>query len=152
MAKKPKKTLLYDSPEDRRQRTTTYSYTRQQDQKRAYESASASPAEKSQADAERRKREKRPRQRTLKTVGAPNKVERAGDQARLADIQRRQAEEEARRRERLGKRPSVGMGPAQGTTGGGLGMLTQRDRSKPKKMNMGGAVMKARGGTIKGVF
>ncbi len=30
-------------------------------------------------------------------------------------------------------------------------MMTQRDRSKPKKMNMGG-VMKARGGTFKGIF
>jgi hypothetical protein len=45
----------------------------------------------------------------------------------------------------------VGMGPAQITTGGGLGMLTQQDRSKPKKMNMGG-VMRSRGGTFKGVF
>jgi len=45
----------------------------------------------------------------------------------------------------------IGMGPSQGTTGGGLGMLAQQDRSKPKKMNMGG-VMKARGGTFKGVF
>jgi len=43
------------------------------------------------------------------------------------------------------------MGPSQITTGGGLGMLTQQDRSKPKKMNMGG-VMKARGGTFKGTF
>ena len=49
------------------------------------------------------------------------------------------------------KPPTVGMGPGQGTTGGGLGMMTQRDRSKPKKMNMGG-VMKARGGTFKGIF
>ena len=151
MEKKPKKTLLYDSPEDRRQRTTTYSYTALEDQKRAYESASGSPAEKRQADAERREREKRPRRKTPRPVGAPSKVERASDQARLADIQRRQAEEEARRKERSGRRPSIGMGPAQGTTGGGLGMLTQRDRSKPKKMNMGG-VMRSRGGTFKGVF
>ena len=86
-----------------------------------------------------------------KVVGAPNKVERAGDLARLADIERRQAEEEARRKERSGKRPSVGMGPAQGTTGGGLGMLKQDDVSKPKKLKMGG-VMKKRGGTFKGVF
>jgi hypothetical protein len=44
------------------------------------------------------------------------------------------------------------MGPSQVTTGGGLGMLKQDDMSKPKKLNMGGAVMKKRGGTFKGVF
>jgi hypothetical protein len=43
------------------------------------------------------------------------------------------------------------MGPSQITGGGGLGMLKQDDMSKPKKLNMGGAVMSGRGNTFKGV-
>ncbi len=68
---------------------------------------------------------------------------------KLDDAEKAQLKEGVKRYTR--KRPTVGMGAGQGTTGGGLGMMTQRDRSKPKKMNMGG-VMKSRGGTFKGVF
>ena len=46
---------------------------------------------------------------------------------------------------------TVGMGPSQITGGGGLGMLKQDDMSKPKKLNMGGAVMSGRGNNFKGV-
>ena len=68
---------------------------------------------------------------------------------KLDDAEKAQLKEGVKRYTR--NRPTVGMGPSQITGGGGLGMMTQRDRSKPKKMNMGG-VMKTRGGTFKGIF
>jgi hypothetical protein len=56
------------------------------------------------------------------------------------------------KKEKRGRgRATVGMGPSQITGGGGLGMLKQDDMSKPKKLNMGGAVMSGRGNTFKGV-
>lgn len=85
--------------------------------------------------------------------------QRKSDLKRVREIRRRQkaqaqiekAKQGKTGRGVAGRAASVGMGPSQVTTGGGLGMLTQQDRSKPKKMNMGG-VMKSRGGTFKGVF
>lgn len=85
--------------------------------------------------------------------------QRKSDLKRVREIKRRQkaqaqiekAKQGKTGRGVAGRAASIGMGPSQITTGGGLGMLTQQDRSKPKKMNMGG-VMKARGGTFKGVF
>lgn len=38
------------------------------------------------------------------------------------------------------KGATVGMGPSKVTTGGGLGTMKQRDRSKPKLLQEGGAV------------
>ena len=85
--------------------------------------------------------------------------QRKSDLKRVREIRRRQkaqaqiekAKQGKTGRGVAGRAATIGMGPSQVTTGGGLGMLTQQDRSKPKKMNMGG-VMKSRGGTFKGVF
>lgn len=60
-------------------------------------------------------------------------------------------EEKKQKRVRKGRGATVGMGPSKVTTGGGLGMLKQDDMSKPKKLNMGGAVLAGRGGMFKGV-
>jgi hypothetical protein len=127
--------------------------------------AGASPAE------QRRPRgRKRPPARSIENIAgyssfSDEKFEQMREKQRKSDLKRIR---EIRRRQRAqaqlekgkqgktgrgvaGRAASVGMGPSQVTTGGGLGMLTQQDRSKPKKMNMGG-VMKSRGGTFKGVF
>ena len=53
-------------------------------------------------------------------------------------------EEKKQKRVRKGRGATVGMGPSKVTTGGGLGTMTQRDRSKPKMLKDGGAV--CRGG------
>ena len=44
------------------------------------------------------------------------------------------------------KGATVGMGPSKVTTGGGLGTMKQRDRSKPKLLQEGGAVCRGAGG------
>lgn len=118
------------------------------------------------------RRRKRPPPRSLETVAGYNdpgssskrfderrEKQRKSDLKRVREIRRRQKAQAQIEKAKQGKTgrgvasraATVGMGPSQITTGGGLGMLTQQDRSRPKKMNMGG-VMKARGGTFKGVF
>ena len=81
-----------------------------------------------------------------KTPGKPaSNFEQARNFSRLAEIDELRRQEEKRRRERArASRATVGMGPAKVTTGGGLGTMTQRDRSKPKMLKDGGAV--CRGG------
>ena len=49
-------------------------------------------------------------------------------------------EEKKQKRVRKGRGATVGMGPSKVTTGGGLGTMTQRDRSKPKMLKEGGDV------------
>lgn len=49
-------------------------------------------------------------------------------------------EEKKQKRARKGRGATVGMGPSKVTTGGGLGAMKQRDRSKPKLLQEGGAV------------
>jgi hypothetical protein len=130
--------------------------------------AGASPAELRGGVGKRR----RPPPRTIDSIAGANDPEsfsekynerrekqRKSDLKRVREIKRRQKAQTQIDKGKQGKTgrgvagraASVGMGPAQITTGGGLGMLTQQDRSKPKKMNMGG-VMRSRGGTFKGVF
>ena len=81
-----------------------------------------------------------------KTPSKPaSNFEQARNFSRLAEIDELRRQEEKRRRERVkASRATVGMGPAKVTTGGGLGTMTQRDRSKPKMLKDGGAV--CRGG------
>lgn len=131
-------------------------------------SAGASPAELRGGVRKR----KRPPPRSIETIAGANDPERfskkyderrekqrKSDLKRVREIRRRQKAQAQIEKAKQGKTgrgvasraATIGMGPSQITTGGGLGMLTQQDRSKPKKMNMGG-VMKARGGTFKGVF
>ena len=127
------------------------------------------------------RRRKRPPPRSLETVAGYNdpgssskrfderrEKQRKSDLKRVREIRRRQkaqAQVEKAKQGKTGRGVAdraastgqgrysavIGMGPSQGTTGGGLGILAQQDRSKPKKMNMGG-VMRSRGGTFKGVF
>jgi len=81
-----------------------------------------------------------------KTPGNPaSSAEQARNLGRAAEIDRLRREEAKKRQERArASRATVGMGPAKVTTGGGLGTMTQRDRSKPKLLKDGGAV--CRGG------
>lgn len=130
--------------------------------------AGASPAELRGGVGKRR----RPPARTIDAIAGANDPERfsekynerrekqrKSDLKRVREIRRRQKAQAQIEKSKQGKTgkgvasraATVGMGPSQVTTGGGLGMLAQQDRSKPKKMNMGG-VMRSRGGTFKGVF
>jgi hypothetical protein len=86
--------------------------------------------------------------------------QRKSDLKRIREIRRRQRAQAQIDKAKQGKTgrgvasraASVGMGPARITGGGGLDlMLSQQDLRTPRKMNMGG-VMRARGGTFKGVF
>ena len=81
-----------------------------------------------------------------KTPGNPaSSAEQARNLGRVAEIDKLRREEAKKRQERArASRATVGMGPAKVTTGGGLGTMTQRDRSKPKLLKDGGAV--CRGG------
>lgn len=120
--------------------------------------AGASPAEirdeKERQRKENRKRASQARdgQKAAKPLNidkTPSKPASAAEQGRdlnrAAEIDRLRREEEKRRKERArASRATVGMGPAKITTGGGLGMMTARDRSKPKLLKDGGAV--CRGG------
>lgn len=138
--------------------------------------AGASPAEQR---SNQFRGSRRPKHLTGKVAGSDSRDPRSDDKTRLekqrkSDLkrireirrrQRAQAQLEKGKQGKTGRGVAdraastgqgrysavIGMGPSQGTTGGGLGMLAQQDRSKPKKMNMGG-VMKSRGGTFKGVF
>lgn len=138
--------------------------------------AGASPAEQR---SNQFRGSRRPKHLTGKVAGSDSRDPRSDDKTRgekqrksdlkrVREIKRRQkaqAQIEKAKRGKTGRGVAdraastgqgrysavIGMGPSQITTGGGLGMLTQQDRSKPKKMNMGG-VMKSRGGTFKGVF
>jgi len=120
--------------------------------------AGASPAEirdekeRQRKENRRRASERRDGQKAAKpldidkTPGKPaSNFEQARNFSRLAEIDELRRQEEKRRKERVkASRATVGMGPAKITTGGGLGMMTTRDRSKPKLLKKGGAV--CRGG------
>lgn len=120
--------------------------------------AGASPSEiKDEKERQRKENRKRASQRRDgQKMAKPSSIdkipgktasaaEQARDLGRAAEIDRLRREEAKRRQERArASRATVGMGPAKVTTGGGLGTMTQRDRSKPKMLKKGGAI--CRGG------
>lgn len=108
----------YDSPEDRKRRTTTRSLSALQEQKAQYRDASASPAETRQRSRELfDSKMGLPRGSKSMSIddiaGAKSKSERKRDLDRLKEIEKMQKQEEKNRAKKAGRPTARGGGGSQ---------------------------------------
>ena len=148
---KNKRKPLYDSEEDRRNRTKTKSVDARLRQEEAYRDASASPAER----RDERSRRRKPPVRDKDVATGKIKGERESDLARLKAIADRQKAETTARASMAGKANQPGRsGGGRSAVRAAMGLTGPNPfaRRLAKGGFNGKAIMKARGGTFKGTF
>ena len=122
----------YDSPEDRKRRTTTRSLSALQEQKAQYRDASASPAETRQRSRElfdsKMGLPREGKSRSIDDIaGAKSKSERKRDLDRLKEIKKMQKQEEKNRAKKAGRGGGMDTNPR---TAPGYSPIKKRIRLK----------------------
>jgi len=136
----------YDSPEDRKRRTTTRSLSALQEQKAQYRDASASPAETRQRSRElfdsKMGLPREGKSRSIDDIaGAKSKSERKRDLDRLKEIEKMQKQEEKNRAKKAGRPTARGGGGSQAVK---RGMGLTGPNPFAKRMKEGGEAVPAK--------